>query len=88
MHVEICEDVWVPIPPSTYAALAGATVEASASNITVEKASIAANTVVNPNPASASPPICAAGPGESTTDLAWDGQALICENDGAKARRR
>src|SRR6185503_9343089 len=40
LHVEICEDVWTPIPPSTYGALAGATVLAnlSASNITVAKA--------------------------------------------------
>ena len=40
LHVEICEDVWVPIPPSTYGALAGATVLAnlSASNITIGKA--------------------------------------------------
>ena len=40
LHVEICEDVWTPIPPSTYAAMAGATVLAnlSASNITVGKA--------------------------------------------------
>ena len=39
-HVEICEDVWVPIPPSSYAALAGATVllNLSASNITIAKA--------------------------------------------------
>ncbi len=40
LHVEICEDVWTPIPPSTFGALAGATVLAnlSASNITVGKA--------------------------------------------------
>ncbi len=40
LHAEICEDVWTPIPPSTYAALAGATVltNLSASNITVGKA--------------------------------------------------
>jgi NAD+ synthase (glutamine-hydrolysing) len=39
LHAEICEDVWAPIPPSTYAAMAGATVLAnlSASNITVGK---------------------------------------------------
>ncbi len=40
LHVEICEDVWVPIPPSCYAALAGATVllNLSASNVTIAKA--------------------------------------------------
>ena len=39
-NVEICEDVWVPLPPSTFAALAGATVIAnlSASDVTVGKA--------------------------------------------------
>jgi len=40
LHVEICEDVWVPVPPSTYAAVAGATLltNLSASNITIGKA--------------------------------------------------
>ncbi len=83
LHVEICEDLWVPIPPSTYAALAGATVLAnlSASNITIGKAgfrrllceSQSARTI-------AGYLYTAAGMGESTTDLAWDGQALIYEN--------
>ena len=83
LHVEICEDVWVPIPPSTYGAMAGATVlvNLSASNITIGKSdyrhllcgaqsarSIAAYLYT------------AAGLGESTTDLAWDGQAMIFEN--------
>jgi len=40
MHVEICEDLWTPLPPSSYAALAGAfvLVNLSASNITIGKA--------------------------------------------------
>jgi len=83
LHAEICEDVWTPIPPSTYAALAGATVlcNLSASNITVAKADYRRNLC-----SSQSAKCCAAylysaaGPGESTTDLAWDGHALIYEN--------
>ncbi|MBV9526721.1 MAG: NAD(+) synthase [Candidatus Dormibacteraeota bacterium] len=83
LHAEVCEDVWVPISPSAYAALGGATVLAnlSASNVTIAKAdyrrllceSHSARTV-------AAYIYTAAGDGESTTDLAWDGQALICEN--------
>ncbi|RPA59942.1 NAD(+) synthase [Gordonia oryzae] len=83
LHVEICEDGWVPIPPSIWASLAGATILAnlSGSPVTVGKESyrkllstghsarcIAAHLYV------------AAGFGESTTDLAWDGDALITEN--------
>jgi NAD+ synthase (glutamine-hydrolysing) len=83
VHVEVCEDLWVPIPPSTFGALAGATVLAnlSASNITIGKAgfrhalcsSQSARTI-------AGYVYTAAGMGESTTDVAWDGQALIYEN--------
>ncbi|HEX6201221.1 MAG TPA: NAD(+) synthase, partial [Thermoanaerobaculia bacterium] len=84
LFVEICEDLWAPIPPSTYAALAGATVVAnlSASNVTIGKADYRKDLCA----AQSGKCICAylysaAGPGESTTDLAWDGQALIYEND-------
>ena len=82
-HVEICEDLWVPIPPSSYAALAGATLllNLSASNITVGKSAyrhaLAASQSARCLAAYA---YSSAGQGESTTDLAWDGQALICEN--------
>lgn len=83
LHVEICEDLWVPVPPSSHAALAGAAVLAnlSASNATTGKADyrrllcdsqsgrgIAAYLYVG------------AGHGEPTTDLAWDGHAMIYEN--------
>lgn len=81
-HVEVCEDVWVPLPPSTRAALNGAEVllNLSASNITIGKAdtrrllcaSQSARTV-------AAYAYSATGPGESTTDLAWDGHAAIFE---------
>jgi NAD+ synthase (glutamine-hydrolysing) len=82
-HVEICEDLWVPIPPSSYAALAGAMLllNLSASNITVGKSAyrhaLAASQSARCLAAYA---YSSAGQGESTTDLAWDGQALICEN--------
>ncbi|HKP75547.1 MAG TPA: NAD(+) synthase, partial [Longimicrobiaceae bacterium] len=83
LAVEICEDVWVPIPPSTWTALAGATIVAnlSASNITLGKAEYRRELCA----AHSARMICgylysAAGPGESTTDLAWDGHALIHEN--------
>jgi NAD+ synthase (glutamine-hydrolysing) len=84
LHVEICEDVWVPIPPSTYAALAGATVLAnlSASNITIGKAEYRrALCASQSGRCIAAYLYSAAGPGESTTDLAWDGHALIYENN-------
>ncbi len=83
VHVEICEDVWAAIPPSTYAALAGATVLAnlSASNILVGKSEYRRKLCAGHSARTLSAYIyTAAGPGESTTDLAWDGQALIYEN--------
>ncbi|HEX8571774.1 MAG TPA: NAD(+) synthase [Allosphingosinicella sp.] len=81
-HVEICEDYWAPQPPSTVGALAGALIlcNLSASNITIGKADERKLLC-----ASQSSRCCAAyvyaasGPGESTTDLAWDGQASIYE---------
>jgi NAD+ synthase (glutamine-hydrolysing) len=82
-HVEICEDVWVPIPPSSYAALAGATVlvNLSASNITIGKADYRHRLVsLQSARCVAAYLYSSAGLGESTTDLAWDGQALIYEN--------
>src|SRR6185503_10394296 len=84
LHAEICEDVWTPIPPSTYAALAGATVLAylSASNITIGKAEYRRDLCASQSGRCIAAYLySAAGPGESTTDLAWDGHALIYEND-------
>src|SRR6266446_805366 len=84
LHVEICEDVWTPIPPSTYAALAGAAVLAnlSASNITIGKADYRRDLCASQSgKCIAAYMYSAAGPGESTTDLAWDGHALIFENN-------
>jgi NAD+ synthase (glutamine-hydrolysing) len=81
-HAEICEDYWAPIPPSSYGALAGALIlcNLSASNIVVGKeqerdlygASQSAR-------ATAAYVYSASGPGESTNDVAWDGQAMIHE---------
>jgi len=79
---EICEDVWSPAPPSTQAALAGALIlcNLSASNIVVGKADdrelLCASQSMR---CMAAYLYSAAGPGESTTDLAWDGQASIHE---------
>jgi NAD+ synthase (glutamine-hydrolysing) len=83
VHVEVCEDLWVPIPPSSYGALAGATVLAnlSASNITVGKGDYRRLLAASQSGrAIAAYVYTAAGLGESTTDLAWDGQAAIFEN--------
>jgi NAD+ synthase (glutamine-hydrolysing) len=82
LHTEVCEDLWVPVPPSAQAALAGATVLAnlSASNVTVGKweyrrdlvrLSAAKNLAVQL--------YSAAGFGESTADLAWDGHGLVAD---------
>jgi NAD+ synthase (glutamine-hydrolysing) len=83
LHVEICEDMWVPVPPSAEAALAGATVLAnlSGSPITVGRAE---DRHLMCRSASsrclAAYLYAAAGEGESSTDLAWDGQTMIYEN--------
>ncbi|WP_010146877.1 NAD(+) synthase [Serinicoccus profundi] len=82
LHVEVCEDVWVPVPPSAEATLAGATVVAnlSGSPITVGKSAQRHNLTAE----ASSRMLCAyayaaAGEGESTTDLSWDGQTMIHE---------
>jgi NAD+ synthase (glutamine-hydrolysing) len=83
VHVELCEDLWVPIPPSSHAGLAGATVLAnlSASNITVAKADYRRGLCASQSARTIAAYLyTAAGAGESTTDLAWDGHALIYEN--------
>jgi NAD+ synthase (glutamine-hydrolysing) len=81
-HVEICEDLWVPHPPSTDAALAGAEIllNLSASNITIGKAEMRRLLCASQSSRCiAVYAYSAAGAGESTTDLAWDGQAGIFE---------
>jgi NAD+ synthase (glutamine-hydrolysing) len=84
LHMEICEDVWTPIPPSTWAALGGATVlcNLSASNITIGKADYRRDLCASQSGRCIAAYLyTAAGPGESTTDLAWDGHAMIYENN-------
>jgi NAD+ synthase (glutamine-hydrolysing) len=83
LHVEICEDLWAAVPPSTYGALAGATILAnlSASNITIGKDAYRRMLCeAQSGRAIAGYVYTAAGLGESTTDVAWDGHALIYEN--------
>ncbi|MEO8299734.1 MAG: NAD(+) synthase, partial [Burkholderiales bacterium] len=83
LHIELCEDVWVPVPPSTFGALAGATVlvNLSASNITLGKAGYRHQLVASQAARCLAAYLySSAGAGESTTDLAWDGQALISDN--------
>ncbi|MSQ59610.1 MAG: NAD(+) synthase [Betaproteobacteria bacterium] len=86
--VEICEDLWTPVPPSSIAAMAGATVlvNLSASNITVGKDEYRRQLVANQSGRCVSAYLyCAAGYGESTTDLAWDGHGMIYENGSCLA---
>ncbi|MDX9745730.1 MAG: NAD(+) synthase [Syntrophales bacterium] len=82
-HTEIGEDLWVPVPPSSFAALAGATVLANlaASNASVGKADYRRDLTANQSARCVAAYLhAAAGYGESTTDLAWDGHAMIHEN--------
>ena len=88
VHAEICEDVWVPNPPSGEAAVAGATVLAnlSASNITIGKAETRRLLCRSQSARCLAVYLyAAAGAGESTTDLAWDGQASVFENGNTLA---
>ncbi|HEX6547004.1 MAG TPA: NAD(+) synthase [Bryobacteraceae bacterium] len=90
-YVEICEDLWAPIPPSSYAAMAGATVllNLSASNVTIAKADYRRSLVMGQSArCMAGYLFSAAGFGESTTDLAWDGQAMIAENGNLLAESK
>src|SRR3546814_16963944 len=88
LFVEICEDIWSPSPPSTRGALAGATVIAnlSASNITIGQ-SDERHMLCRAQSARA---VCAtaysaSGHGESTTELAWEGQGMIHERGELRA---
>lgn len=82
VHAEVCEDMWVPVPPSHEAALAGATVllNLSASPITVARADdrhlLARSASMRCNAAYL---YAAASEGESSTDLSWDGQTMVYE---------
>ncbi|KTT69176.1 NAD(+) synthase [Sphingomonas endophytica] len=81
-HAEICEDYWAPTPPSTHGALAGALICAnlSASNVVIGKSRERMMLSASQSARAACAYVySAAGPGESTTDLAWDGQGTIHE---------
>jgi len=81
-HVEVCEDMWVPVPPSAEAALAGAQVlvNLSGSPITVARAEDRRLLVRSASVRCAAAYVyAAAGQGESTTDLSWDGQTMVYE---------
>jgi NAD+ synthase (glutamine-hydrolysing) len=83
VHIEICEDLWVPVPPSSLAAMSGATVllNLSASNITIGKADYRRLLCASQSARCIAGYVyAAAGSGESTTDLAWDGHGMVCEN--------
>ena len=83
VHTEICEDLWVPIAPSSHGALAGATVLAnlSASNVTIGKSDYRRSLGSRQSASCIAAYLySAAGGGESSTDLAWDGDAHIHEN--------
>ncbi|WP_136314365.1 NAD(+) synthase [Actinomyces procaprae] len=88
-HVEVCEDMWVPVPPSSVAALAGATVlvNLSGSPVTVGRAE-QRRLLARASSARglAAYVYAAAGAGESSTDLAWDGQTFVYENGALLGR--
>lgn len=89
IHAEVCEDSWVAVPPSTWASLAGATVllNLSGSPVTVGKQNYRRSLVTGQSARCIAAQLyVSAGFGESTTDLAWDGDALIAENGTLLAR--
>ncbi|KAJ3054313.1 hypothetical protein HK102_011544, partial [Quaeritorhiza haematococci] len=89
--VEICEDLWLPIPPSSALALAGATVllNPSASNETIGKSGYRTDLVVGQSGRCvAAYAYAGSGPTESTTDLVFGGHCLIAENGGLMAESR
>ena len=91
VFVELCEDLWTPIPPSSLASLAGATIicNLSASNITVGKEDYRRLLVQSQSAKTVTAYLySASGYGESTTDLAWDGHAIIAENGDILAHSR
>lgn len=82
LHAEVCEDLWVPVPPSATAALAGATVllNLSGSPITIARAEDRRLLVRSASARCLAAYVyAAAGQGESSTDLSWDGQTMVYE---------
>lgn len=88
---EVCEDLWVPLPPSTYHAMAGATVicNPSASVETTTKENYRRNLVANQSARLLAAYLYAnAGEGESTQDVVYSGHHLICENGSVLAEAK
>lgn len=82
LNVEICEDMWVPVPASAEAALAGATLIANLSGSPITVAKAEERKVLCLSGSSrllAGYVFSAAGEGESSTDLSWDGQTMVYE---------
>ncbi|MCL4231955.1 MAG: NAD(+) synthase [Dehalococcoidia bacterium] len=82
LHTDLCEDIWVPVPPGTIAALSGATVLAnlSASNITTGKWEYRQDLVRGSSARNLAVQMYgAAGFGESSADLAWDGHGIVAD---------
>lgn len=91
LHTQVCEDGWVPVPPSSLAVLAGATVVAnlSASNVTIDKDTAREKMfAVDSMRWNCAYIYTAAGFGESTTDLSWDGHAFIAERGEVLTRTK
>ena len=91
IYTTICEDDWAPIPPSSRAALGGATILAnlSASNIVIGKADYRESLITGSSARNQAAHLyAAAGFGESTTDLAWDGHAFIADRGYLLARTK
>ncbi|SIN72621.1 NAD+ synthase (glutamine-hydrolysing) [Singulisphaera sp. GP187] len=81
--IEVCEDLWMPIPPSSVQAVAGANLllNLSASNETIGKSRYRTELVVGQSGRCiAAYAYSSAGPSESTTDLVFGGHCLIAEN--------
>lgn len=91
LAIEICEDLWAPLPPSTCHAIAGATVIAnlSASDETISKSDYRRALVISQSARLVCGYIYAdAGEGESTTDMVFAGHNLIAENGALLAEDR
>jgi NAD+ synthase (glutamine-hydrolysing) len=89
--VEVCEDLWVQVPPSSRLVGAGATIIAnlSASNFTIGKADLRRLLAqAQSDRGKCAYLYVAAGPGESSTDLAFDADAFVCENGALLAQSR
>ena len=91
LAAEVCEDLWAPVPPSTWLAIGGAEVivNLSASNETISKRAYR-RTLVSQQSARmvCAYAYCSAGECESTTDLIFSGNALICENGTVLAENK